>query len=97
MKTTKQTFKEKIGSWLWKFQDEIRNKETQFAILDNANRMQKGEELLIDHTKTGGEFLAKLLELHYIIDANPKEAAMLLGLLIGEEYTDDIEYHLQNK
>lgn len=90
----KQNFKEKIGAWLWSFQEEIQNKQTQFVILDNANRMQKGENLLIDHTKIGGEFLAKLLELHYIIDSNPKETAIFLGFLIGEEYTCDMDEHL---
>lgn len=94
MNAPKLTFKEKIGHWIWNFQNEMFNKESQFAILDCANRMQKGEGLLIANTKPGGEFLAKLLELHYIIDAHPVEAVMLLGTLIGQEYTDDIDEHI---
>lgn len=93
-KTTKQNFKEKIGAWLWSFQSETETKDAQFAILDTANRLQKGEDIVIDRMKPSGEALSKLLELRYIIDAHSVEFTMLLGLLIGEPYTDDIDEHL---
>lgn len=86
-----QDFKTKLGHWLWNFQLNMERKDTQFAVLDTANRMQKGEGLMIDHTKASGEILSSTLELQYILDAHHNEAVCLLGMLIGQDYTTDLD------
>lgn len=90
-----QGFKERIGAWLWRFQDTMSDKERQFAVLDTANRMQKGEGTLTAHEKPSAEVLSSVLELQYIISAHQNELAALLAVLIGPEYSDDLDEYIK--